>query len=107
VEKRIKVGPQDYDPVVPQKNGLRVVMKGGSSERATQGQTVSVKKQMEEYLGNIFEGDNNRDKHSKSVPPLNNDGATASIEQIQPFSLDKRDMTFKSKIPRNPQTHNK
>jgi len=68
-------------------------MVGDSSERGS-GHSVSVKRQMEDYLGNIFDT-KNRDAHAKSVPPREEEQDIS-----QPFSVDKRDVTFKSNIKR-------
>lgn len=54
---------------------------------------------MEDYLGNIFDGSTR--KQNKSVQPRSTTEPT-SLEAMQPFTQDKRDMSFKSTIKRDP-----
>ena len=51
VRKLNKMGPQDYDPAIQGKKAPQVVLKA----QATGDASGSVKKKMENYLGNIFD----------------------------------------------------
>lgn len=82
------------------KNSPKAVI-SKSSPQVNQG--GSVKKQMESYLGKIF------DQEGGVVKPktiLEKPSATESrfkqLEKCQPFTVDKRDMSFKSKVGRDP-----
>ena len=66
----------------------------------------SVKKKMENYLGNIFDqGAAARGKNAQSSSPSNTEPTT--LESMQPFAIDKRDMSYKSQIGRDPLKPNK
>ena len=55
----------------------------------------SVKKKMENYLGNIFDqGAVDRAKKAGTASPSNTEPTT--LETMQPFAIDKRDMCYKS-----------
>lgn len=62
---------------------------------------------MEDYLGNIFEQNPKEklEKNSSELAPSTT--APISLDAMQPFTVDKRDMTFKSKILRDPLHPNK
>lgn len=96
-----QVGPSDYDPNKVTKNSPKVVIK---QSLVDQSQGGSVKKQMESYLGKIFDQDGGkRDKGAASEQPtLIKGGDSKQLDKMQPFTSDKRDMSFKSKVPRDP-----
>ena len=63
----------------------------------------SVKKTMEQYLGNIFEATDPNAKgrtNKKFEQPSTTE--PKSMDQILPFAVDKRDVFYKSKIERDP-----
>ena len=61
---------------------------------------------MENYLGNIFDqGAVNRGKNAQTSSPSNTEPPT--LESMQPFAIDKRDMSYKSQIRRDPLKPNK
>lgn len=96
------MGPQDYDPVIQGKTSPQVVLKSNPANDAS----GSVKKKMENYLGNIFDqGAADRAKKSQSEAPSVTQPTT--LEQMQPFAIDKRDMAYKSQIRRDPLKPNK
>ena len=93
IARQHKMGPQDYDPVIQGRKSPEVIIK---DKTAVVGATGSIKKQMEDYLGNIFEQNpNDRGQKNESQPPSTT--APTTLDQMQPFTVDKRDMTFKSK----------
>jgi hypothetical protein len=55
---------------------------------------------MEDYLGNIFEQGVERQRNQSQQPPSTIE--PKSLDLIAPFTVDKRDVTYKSKIPRDP-----
>ena len=97
-----KLGPQDYDPVIQGKTSPKILMKEQSPLPQNTG---SVKKQMESYLTKVF--DKEKDKKPTETPSCvglkqSFGMRPKTLEEIQPFSVDKRDMTFKSKVERKP-----
>lgn len=54
---------------------------------------------MEDYLGTIFEQKTDRVRNQSEQPSTTQ---PRTLDQIAPFTVDKRDVTFKSKIPRDP-----
>lgn len=99
------MGPSDYDPNKVTKNSPKVVIKQSSPDQSQGG---SVKKQMETYLGKIFDQDGQRAGDNKTAheQPTIIKGSPAAnakqLDKVQPFTVDKRDMCFKSKVPREP-----
>lgn len=55
---------------------------------------------METYLGKIFDQEG-RGKGAASEQPTSTGANPKLLEKIQPFTVDKRDMSFKSKVPRD------
>ena len=97
IQKMNKMGPQDYDPIYQGKKSPQVVLKSATAVDAS----GSVKKKMENYLGNIFDqGAVDRQKKVQSEMPSTTE--PTSLEKIKPFAVDKRDMTFHSIIRRDP-----
>jgi hypothetical protein len=95
-----QVGPSDYDPNKMTKNSPKVIIKQGSPERIEAG---SVKKQMETYLGKIFDQDGQQTNRAASIEqPSSMSAAAKALEKVAPFTVDKRDMSFKSKVRRDP-----
>jgi len=85
------MGPQDYDPNIQGKKAPQVVLKTQTSSDVS----GSVKKKMENYLGNIFDqGAIDRAKKAASESPSPTEPKT--LESMQPFAIDKRDMCYKS-----------
>lgn len=91
LKKLNKMGPQDYDPNILGKKAPQVVLKTQTAADVS----GSVKKKMENYLGNIFDqGAVDRAKKNASQEPSNVEPKT--LESMQPFAIDKRDMAYKS-----------
>ena len=62
-----------------------------------------MKKQMETYLGKIFDQDGQQtNKGAASEQPSSMSANTKALEKVAPFTVDKRDMSFKSKVQRAP-----
>jgi hypothetical protein len=59
---------------------------------------------MENYLSKIFESSDPNARSAKASPEYHQPSNTAatSLEVMQPFTVDKRDGTFKSVITRDP-----
>lgn len=50
-------------------------------------------------MGNIFDSGKDRQRNQTEQPSST---LEPNLDQIAPFTVDKRDVTYKSKIPRDP-----
>ena len=78
IAKKHKIGPQDYDPIIQGRKSPEPFIK---DKTAIIGATGSIKKQMEDYLGNIFE-------QNQGIGGTNDKAASGPPDNTAPTSLD-------------------
>jgi hypothetical protein len=96
------VGPGEYDPQKVYKKPLQTIIKEKVEPEPAVG---SVKQQMENYLFKVFDGGNGDHRRRQDAQPEYHQPDVTipkSLEEIAPFTIDKRDAVFKSNKGRDP-----
>lgn len=101
--KQVSVGPTDYDPIKVTKRIPATVIKDTIIPEPALG---NVRDQMEFYLNKIFDtkGKSVSNKNTNMSVEFHQPSRTApkTMEEISPFTTDKRDVAYKSSIGRDP-----